>query len=77
MVLALGLLLAHASVHGVIHHASIEWVLLLHRGLRLVLIGDDATSDYAQGRGVLALPLLVLAILAFQGARDALSLVCC
>jgi hypothetical protein len=71
LLLLLTLCIIDALVHCVVHHASVERILLL--GL-LVLVGDDAASDDAQRRRILALPLLLGAAAAFHGRGDVLLL---
>lgn len=69
LLLALGTLIA--SVHGVVHHASVEGVAAL---LLLVLIaGDDGAPDDAEGTRVLGLALLLQLGAALDGASHRIA----
>ena len=46
MLLALALVAPIVAVHGVVHHTSVEWILLLLLGL--VIVGYYAATDNAE-----------------------------
>lgn len=74
MLLALGLVAPIVAVHGVVHHASVEWILLLLLGL--VIVGNYAATDDTQCRRVLALSLLLGSAAGLDWARQVVGLGC-